>query len=90
MSVTLISVSHDIIVSNKHEEQTRHYYVDFQQMWLQQYEKCYSVAEGWDGELPANLFLVLLGMLDSDRGGPDLAPSAAGGGALVKYFWWDV
>ena len=30
MSVTLISVSHDTIVSNKHEEQTRHYYVDFQ------------------------------------------------------------
>ena len=31
MSVTLISVSHDTIVSNKHEEQTRHYNVDFQQ-----------------------------------------------------------
>ena len=30
MSVTLISVSHDTIVSNKHEEWTRHYYVDFQ------------------------------------------------------------
>ena len=29
MSVTLISVSHDTIVSNKHEEQTRHYYVNF-------------------------------------------------------------
>ena len=26
----LISVSHDTIVSNKHEEQTRHYYVNFQ------------------------------------------------------------
>ena len=31
MSVTLISVSHDTVVSNKHEEQTRHYYVNFQQ-----------------------------------------------------------
>ena len=31
MSVTLISVSHNTIVSNKHEEQTRHYYVNFQQ-----------------------------------------------------------
>ena len=31
MSVTLISVSHDTIVSNKHEEWTRHYYVNFQQ-----------------------------------------------------------
>ena len=30
MSVTLISVSHDTVVSNKHEEQTRHYYVNFQ------------------------------------------------------------
>ena len=30
MSVMLISVSHDTIVSNKHEEQTRHYYVNFQ------------------------------------------------------------
>ena len=27
MSVTLISVSHDTAVSNKHEERTRHYYV---------------------------------------------------------------
>ena len=32
MSVTLISVSHDTVVSNKHEEQTRHYYVNFQHM----------------------------------------------------------
>ena len=31
MSVTLISVSQDTVVSNKHEEQTRHYYVIFQQ-----------------------------------------------------------
>ena len=31
MSVMLISVSHDTVVSNKHEEQTRHYYVNFQQ-----------------------------------------------------------
>ena len=31
MSVTLISVSYDTVVSNKHEEQTRHYYVNFQQ-----------------------------------------------------------
>ena len=31
MSVTLISVSHDTVVSNKHEERTRHYYVNFQQ-----------------------------------------------------------
>ena len=30
MSVTLISVSHDTVVSNKHEEWTRHYYVIFQ------------------------------------------------------------
>ena len=30
MSVTLISVSHDTIVSNNHEEWTRHYYVNFQ------------------------------------------------------------
>ena len=27
----LISVSHDTVVSNKHEERTRHYYVNFQQ-----------------------------------------------------------
>ena len=26
-----MNVSHDTIVSNKHEEQTRHYYVNFQQ-----------------------------------------------------------
>ena len=31
MSVTLISVSHDTVVSNKHEERTRRYYVNFQQ-----------------------------------------------------------
>ena len=30
MSVMLISVSHDTVVSNKHEERTRHYYVNFQ------------------------------------------------------------
>ena len=34
MSVTLISVSHDTVVSNKHEEQTRHYYVNFQHLVL--------------------------------------------------------
>ena len=34
MSVTLMSVSHDTVVSNKHEEQTRHYYVNFQQVLL--------------------------------------------------------
>ena len=28
--IHLMNVSHDTIVSNKHEEQTRHYYVDFQ------------------------------------------------------------
>ena len=32
MSVMLISVSHDTIVSNEHEEQTRHYYVNFQHL----------------------------------------------------------
>ena len=32
MLVTLISVSHDTVVSNKHEEQTRYYYVIFQQL----------------------------------------------------------
>ena len=32
MSVTLISVSQDTVVSNKHEEQTRHYYVIFQHL----------------------------------------------------------
>ena len=31
MSVMLINVSHDTVVSNKHKEQTRHYYVNFQQ-----------------------------------------------------------
>ena len=31
MSVMLISVSCDTVVSNKHEERTRHYYVNFQQ-----------------------------------------------------------
>ena len=31
MSVMLISVSYDTVVSNKHEERTRHYYVNFQQ-----------------------------------------------------------
>ena len=30
MSVMLMSVSYDTIVNNKHEEQTRYYYVDFQ------------------------------------------------------------
>ena len=35
MSVTLISVSHDTVVSNKHEEQTRHYYVNFQHLIYQ-------------------------------------------------------
>ena len=30
MSVMLICVSHDTVVSNKHEERTRHYYVNFQ------------------------------------------------------------
>ena len=34
MSVVLISVSHDTVVSIKHEEQTRHYYVNFQQKEL--------------------------------------------------------
>ena len=39
MSVTLISVNHDTVVSNKHEERTRHYYVIFQhfvlnEMWV--------------------------------------------------------
>ena len=32
MLVTLISVSYDTVVSNKHEEQTRHYCVNFQQV----------------------------------------------------------
>ena len=32
MSVMLISVSYDTIVSNKHEEQTRHYYINFQHL----------------------------------------------------------
>ena len=36
MSVTLISVSHDTVVSNKHEERTRHYYVNFQHTVLRQ------------------------------------------------------
>ena len=30
--IYLMNVSYDTVVSNKHEEQTRHYYVDFQQM----------------------------------------------------------
>ena len=30
----LISVSHDTVVSNKHEEQTRHYYINFQHQLL--------------------------------------------------------
>ena len=34
MSAMLISVSHDTIVSNKHEERTRHYYVNFQHSTL--------------------------------------------------------
>ena len=34
MSVMLISVSHNTIVGNKHEEQTRHYNVNFQQTRL--------------------------------------------------------
>ena len=34
MSVALISVSQDTVVSNKHEERTRHYYVIFQQFLL--------------------------------------------------------
>ena len=34
MSVTLISVSQDTVVSNKHEERTRHYYVIFQHILL--------------------------------------------------------
>ena len=34
MSVTLISVSHDTAVSNRHEERTRHYYVIFQHSTL--------------------------------------------------------
>ena len=33
MSVVLISVSQDAVVSNKHEERTRHYYVIFQQAY---------------------------------------------------------
>ena len=28
--IYLMNVSHDTVVSNKHEEQTRHYYVNFQ------------------------------------------------------------
>ena len=34
MSVTLISVSQDTVVSNKHEERTRHYYVIFPTLHL--------------------------------------------------------
>ena len=34
MSVTLISVSHDTVVSNKHEERTKHYYVIFSTLHL--------------------------------------------------------
>ena len=30
MSVMLTSVNHDTVVSDKHEERTRHYYVIFQ------------------------------------------------------------
>ena len=34
MSVMLIGVSHDTVVNNKHAEQTRHYYLNFQQSSL--------------------------------------------------------
>ena len=34
MSVMLTSVSHDTVISNKHEERTRHYYVIFQHLPL--------------------------------------------------------
>ena len=43
MSVTLISVSQDTVVSNKHKEQTRHYYVFFQQVAHQSYVPLYVI-----------------------------------------------
>ena len=36
MLVMLISVSYDTVVSNKHEERTRHYYVNFQHVVVEQ------------------------------------------------------
>ena len=41
MSVMLIIVSHDTVVSNKHEERTRHYYVNFQHITLSSTEAEY-------------------------------------------------
>ena len=48
MSVTLISVSHDTVVNNKHEEQIRHYYVNFQQDTCTKTKR--SSASSWQEE----------------------------------------
>ena len=45
MSVALISVSQDTVVSNKHEERTRHYYVIFQHYfppWSSQHQAAFD------------------------------------------------
>ena len=54
MSVTLISVSHDTVVSNKHEEWTRYYYVNFQHQLPQEFHYLFVVS--YLDELDHNLF----------------------------------
>ena len=50
MSVTLISVSQDTVVSNKHEERTRHYYVIFQQQQCLSLDECIEMQHTEVGE----------------------------------------
>ena len=61
MLVMLISVSHDTVVNDKHEERTRHYYVNFQQFLPLPEEPEVDVEE----EEP--LDLLSLGLLDDDE-----------------------
>ena len=55
MSVTLISVSHDTVVSNKHEERTRHYYVIFPTPSCKPVKSLLTNTWRQDGSYPPNL-----------------------------------
>ena len=72
----LISVNHDTVVSNKHEEQTRHYYVNFQQSMQNAYiesSQLYSIGHSsspvilWKKPWHALDFALIMGFGGGER-----------------------
>ena len=79
MSVMLISVSHDTVVSNKHEERTRHYYVNFQQsaslIWPAFHLNCRYRQLGVARDLEEVIILVREALSLCPQGHPDRSMS---------------